>query len=118
RPAQAAAVRARRPRARLARPLTRTLAEGAIDLRLQLDVLAQEVVVTLAERLRVAALLRLRAPRFRELVEASQELLRVVERLEERPAAFAVDQVDVAVVRRAEEREHDGVGALRADRLR
>ena len=95
-----------------------TVAERALDLRLQLDVLAQEVVVLLAKRLRVAALFRLCAPRFGELVEPRDQLLRIVERLQDRLAAGRVDQVHVTVIRRAEEREHDRVWTLIADRLR
>src|SRR5690242_17089885 len=85
----------------------RALVHRALDLGPDLDVAAQEVVVPLAERLRVTALARLRAPRLGELVEARHQLLRVGERLDDPPRRRGLDQLDVAVVGRPHERQHD-----------
>src|SRR5581483_8793888 len=62
----------------------RRVVDRALDLRLELDVAAQEVVVLLAEGLRVAALAGLDAPGFGEVIEAAEELGGVGERGEER----------------------------------
>src|SRR5205823_9695350 len=90
----------------------------ALDLGLQLDVLAKEVVVALAERLGVAALLRLGSPGVGELVHAGEQLARFGERLDDRARAALLDEIDVAIIGWAAEREHDGVGLLVADRTR
>ena len=83
-----------------------------------IDVAAQEVVVALAERLRVAALARLRAPRGGEIVETIDELLGLGERRDERARAVLLHELDAAVLGGAAERQDDGVGVLVADRPR
>src|SRR5512140_2079512 len=71
-------------RARNAAKLARSVVDGALDLGLELDVASQEVVVLLAERLRVAALPGLRAPRIGQLVEAIDQQLALAERFDQR----------------------------------
>ena len=61
--------------------------DRALDLRLELDVAAQEVVVLLAERLRVAALPRLRRHASASSSSAIDQLLRLGERLDDRARA-------------------------------
>src|ERR1043165_909284 len=72
----------------------RAVVDRALDLGLELDVAAQEVVVLFAEGLGVAALAGLDAPCFGELVEALEKLLGVVERLQKWARAVGLDQVD------------------------
>src|SRR5207244_3048443 len=92
--------------------------DRALDLGLELDVAAQEVVVLFPERLGVAALAGLDAPGLGELVEAFEELLGVAERLQERARAVGLDELDAAVVGRSEEGEDHRVGVLVADGAR
>src|SRR5262245_36332925 len=73
-------VRGSVPDIRRARRASCAVGHRALDLGLQLDVAAQEVVVLLAERLRIAALAGLGAPRLGQLVEAIDQELRVGER--------------------------------------
>src|SRR5690242_3264279 len=89
-----------------------------LDLRLELDVATEKVVVTFAKRLRVPPFARLRAPRLGEIVEPIDQLLRFGEWLDDAPRADLLDEIDVAVVARPEEREHDRIGVLVADRAR
>src|SRR5579859_5885606 len=69
----------------------RAVVDRPLDLGLELDVAAQEVVVPLAERLGVAPLARLDPPRLGELVEPVDQLLGIAERLEQRARAVGLD---------------------------
>src|SRR5690606_26343164 len=93
------------------------LVHRPLDLRLELDVAPQEVVVFLAEQLRVATLARLGAPCLGELVEPTEQLRGLFERFEDRARAGGIDELDVTAIARPAEREHDGIRRLVAERL-
>src|SRR5262249_46030926 len=86
--------------------------QRAIDLHLDVDVAAQEVVVALAEVLHVAALAALGAEGLRELAHALDQLAGVLERLDDRALAGGLDQLDAAVLGGAAEGQHDQLVVL------